>query len=438
MKISIFGMGYVGVATGACLAASGHEVVGVDVSAEKVDAINCGVSPVVEDGLNEILADAVAEGTLRATTDAPQAVHDSDISMVAVGTPSAPNGSLSVEFVERVSREIGGAVRGKNGPHTVIYRSTVLPGTTEGLLIPALGESSGRGPGDGLEVFFNPEFMREGSSVADFHAPPMTVIGGAEGADLSPVEALYRGVKAPFIPTSYRVAEAVKYMSNAFHAVKITFANEMGTLLGEMGIDARAAAELFCRDTKLNISPSYLRPGYAFGGSCLPKDLRAILDLAKRRDVAIPMLEAVLPSNRAHIERAYGMIAAHGRRRVALFGLSFKPGTDDLRESPLVALAELLIGKGFELDIFDRHVQTARLTGANRSFIEREIPHLDRLIETDATALLDRAETIVVGHAEAPEIDAIAALPPGRPVIDLQGVAGIQAAHDGHYQGICW
>jgi GDP-mannose 6-dehydrogenase len=438
MKISIFGMGYVGVVSGACLARLGHQVVGVDVAAQKVDMINAGGCPIVEEGIADLMADVVASGALRATADVDEAVENSDISFVSVGTPSAPNGALSTQYLERVSEQIGQAIKRKPGAHAIVYRSTMLPGTTDDLLTPILTVKSGRILGDGLEVGFNPEFLREGSSIKDFHAPPMTVIGAASDSLRTLMAEIYAGVAAPVFNTEIRAAESVKYMSNIYHAVKISFANEMGTLLHDIGIDAREVAEIFCQDTVLNVSKAYLRPGYAFGGSCLPKDLRAVLSMAKRRDLELPMLASVLPSNQRHIERAFDLVTSHGTREVALFGLSFKSGTDDLRESPLVTLAERLIGKGYNLRIYDPNVQAARLVGANKQYIEREIPHLEELLRLDPEATLDGAGVVVVGHADPDAVDAILNQPTPRPIVDLQGIQALQDRFDGNYQGICW
>ncbi|MBL29614.1 MAG: GDP-mannose dehydrogenase [Rhodospirillaceae bacterium] len=438
MKISIFGMGYVGVVSGACLASLGHEVVGVDVSEKKIELLNAGKSPIVEEQIEDLVAKAVAEGRLRATTDAMAAVAETDVSFISVGTPSAPNGALSLAAVDAVVVHIARAIAAKTGPHTVIVRSTVVPGTTEDRIMPALVEHSGRQIGEGLELGFNPEFLREGSSVKDFYKPPYTIIGSVGEGAYKVVEQIYEGVDGPMVKTNCVVAESVKYLSNIYHAVKITFANEVGSLLKSFGVDGREAMAIFCQDKTLNISPAYLRPGYAFGGSCLPKDLRAFLSLARGQDIDLPFLGNVLASNERHIERAFDMIARQGRGRVAMFGLSFKPGTDDLRESPLVALAEKLVGKGYDLEIFDENVEYSRLMGANLEFINREIPHLQRLLRKDPAAMVANADTIVVGHAGADEVGAILAGGAGKTVVDLQGVAKLQESKDFTYEGICW
>lgn len=438
MRISIFGMGYVGVVSAACLAREGHEVLGVDVNADKVRLLAQGVAPIVEEGIAELVKEGVEGGRLRATTDAPAAIAGTDLSLVSVGTPSAPNGSLSLVALDKVTKEIGAALREKSGSHTVIYRSTVLPGTTDERVVPLLEEASGRRVGGDLHVAYNPEFLREGTSIRDFYRPAMTVGGSRTEEGFAALEELCRGVQGEFVRTTIRLAESVKYLSNMYHALKVAFANEAGSVLRDAGVDARAAFEVFCKDTILNISSAYLRPGYAFGGSCLPKDLRAFLYLAKSRDLETPLLSQILPSNEAHVERAYRMIAHRGRRRTALFGLAFKGGTDDLRESPIVTLAERLIGRGFDLRIYDPYVNVSRLIGANKAFIEKEIPHLDRLLTEDPASILDGARTVVVANTDRTGVGAILKAPTGTSVIDLVGVPEI-AARDGiDYTGICW
>ena len=438
MRVSIFGLGYVGAVTGACLSELGHEVVGVDNQAGKLELINAGKSPVVEAGVAERIKAGLEAGRLRATADAEEAVAATDLSLIAVGTPSAPTGAPLLEALDRVIADIGEAISRKDGPHTVVVRSTVLPGTTEARLVPAMVEHSGRSLGQGLEVCYNPEFLREGSAVKDFYEPPFTVAGSAGDRGQEVLEELYRDVPAPFIGTTCTIAESVKYLSNAYHALKVVFANEAGALLKSLGIDSREALDIFCRDRDLNISAAYLRPGFAFGGSCLPKELRGLQSLARSQHVDLPMLSQVLPSNQRHIDGAFELIARHGRQKIALFGLSFKPGTDDLRESPLVQLAEKLIGKGYELTILDRNVDLARLVGANRDYIEREIPHLERLLASDPLEALRDCKVVVIGHVGEREIEAIAAQHQGRVIIDLQGVKAIEELPGIDYDGICW
>jgi GDP-mannose 6-dehydrogenase len=438
MKISIFGMGYVGAVSGACLAKLGHQVIGVDTNPKKVELINTGQSPIVEEGISEFVRETVANGSLRATTDAELAVRDSDISFVSVGTPSASNGSLSLAAVEAVSSEIGLALKRKPAMHVVVYRSTLLPGTTEQKLIPLLTQHSGKRPDHDVHVCFNPEFLREGSSIKDFHRPPYTLVGSGSERGFETLAQIYSGIEAPLIRTSVKVAESVKYLSNMYHALKISFANEVGAVLKQAGVDAREAMDLFCQDTVLNVSRAYLRPGYAFGGSCLPKDLRAFVYMARRLDIDIPVLTHIMESNERHIRRAYDMVLSHGKRRIALFGLAFKAGTDDLRESPMVALAERLIGRGYELKVYDPNVNAAALIGANREYIEREIPHFERLLQPDVASTLADAEVVIVAHADRDTAREIAAHMPSAKVVDLQGLGEIAAAAGDNYQGICW
>lgn len=438
MKVSIFGMGYVGAVSGACFARLGHEVIGVDVNRGKIDMINAGGAPVVEEGLAEFMAEVHAAGRISATDDAREAVMASEVSLISVGTPTGADGSQSLGALDAVVAAIGEAVKQKGEPHSVVVRSTVMPCTTEERIAPRLQAASGRTLGDGLSLSFNPEFLREGAAIKDFFQPPFTVVGGVVGQGCAATQALYAGIEAPLFATTARTAESLKYACNAYHAVKTAFANELGALMKSVGVDARETMRIFCEDRDLNISPAYLRPGFAFGGSCLPKELRAITDMAKAENLALPMLTNVLSSNDRHIDRAFEMIQRRGRRKVALFGLAFKPGTDDLRESPLVTLAERLIGKGFELAIFDRSVDLARLTGTNLEYIEQEIPHLDRLVSNSVEATLAGAGTIVIGHVPKDAVPAIAATAGGRCVIDLQGVAELHQLTDVDYEGICW
>jgi GDP-mannose 6-dehydrogenase len=438
MRISVFGMGYVGVVSGTCLAQLGHDVVGVDINPTKVGLLNEGRSPIVERGLDELLSQAVKAGKLRATADAVEAVLDSDITFISVGTPSEPDGSPSMAAIDAVVAQIGQALRQKSTPHLVVMRSTVPPGTCQERLAPALALHSGRAIGPQLQVCSNPEFLREGSAIQDFHRPPFTLIGADDDEAFARLAGVYAGVDAPVTRAEVRVAESVKYLCNIFHALKITFANEAGTLLKSLGLDGRDAMKIFCNDTILNISTAYLRPGFAFGGSCLPKDLRGFLALARTNGAELPMLNSIIDSNERHIDRAFEMATRLGRKKIALFGLAFKPGTDDLRESPLVGLAERLIGKGYELAIFDRDVEIARLLGSNREFIDHEIPHLEKLMASDPASALAGAEVVVIGHAGKAEVEAIRAAAGCRLVVDLQGVAELAALEGVEYDGICW
>jgi GDP-mannose 6-dehydrogenase len=399
--------------------------------------LNRGQSPVVEEGLDAAVEAAVAAGRLRATTDTDGAVLQSDVSLISVGTPMSRTGAPMLDALDSVVAGIGAALKHKNGPHAVVLRSTVPPGTTEGRVLPDLQRHSGRAGDDALAVAFNPEFLREGCSLKDFRNPPFTVAGSPHEAGYRAVEELYRGIAAPFLRTSTGVAESVKCLSNAFHAVKITFANEAGVLLKSVGVDAQAAMKIFCEDRQLNISPAYLRPGFAFGGSCLPKDVSALVALAKARHVDLPFLAHVMAANDAHIDRALEAILAEGRRKVALLGLAFKAGTDDLRQSPYVYLAERLIGKGYELAIYDRNVNAAKLLGKNREFIDQEIPHFDRLLIEDLGAALKDAGMIVIGHVSRDDIEVIAANHEGRPVLDLQGIVRLRDLPGLRYRSLC-
>jgi len=417
MHVSVFGLGYVGCMTAACLAKAGHRVFGVDINAEKVAMVNAATPPVVEPGLGELLAQVVGDGRLRATTSSAEALAASDVSLICVGTPSRANGELDVDAVVRTGESIGRALPKRAEPHTVVLRSTVLPGTTERCLVPAL--LAGAGARAVMRVAVNPEFMREGSSLADFARPPFTLVGCGDSDTASLLRLLYEGVDAPFVHTTVRTAEMVKYASNAFHALKVCFANEIGDVCAALGADAQEVMRVFRMDRKLNVSETYLRPGFAFGGSCLPKDLRALLHTARRADIPSPLLAAILPSNEMQIRRGVEAVLATRRLRVGIVGLAFKAGTDDLRESPMVAVVETLIGKGCDIRILDRNVTTARLVGANRRYIEQEIPHVASLMCSTVDALLDHAEVLVIGNACDEAAQVLAAARPGQMVIDL-------------------
>jgi GDP-mannose 6-dehydrogenase len=393
----VFGLGYVGCVTAACLAKAGHEVLGVDINEDKVAMVNGGTSPLVEPGLGELLAEVVGKGRLKATTCIETAIDASDVALICVGTPSRPNGQIDMEALVRVARSIGHALRRRVKPFTVVLRSTVLPGTTEGVLVPNLLEGAGPSCQCRVHVAMNPEFMREGSSLADFAHPPFTLVGSAEPAAASVVRSIYAGVEAPFVHTAVRTAEMVKYVANAFHALKVCFANEIADVCTALGADAQEVMQTFLLDRKLSVSDSYLRPGFAFGGSCLPKDVRALLYGARAADVMPPLLGTILPSNDAQLRQAIDAVLATRKRRVGVVGLSFKEGTDDLRESALVALVEALIGKGCDVRVLDRSVSVARLVGANRRYIEEQIPHIASLMCEDVGTLLAHAEVVVIG-----------------------------------------
>jgi GDP-mannose 6-dehydrogenase len=438
MKVSVFGLGYVGSVSAACLAARGHEVVGVDVNPTKVALIAGGQAPVVEERIGELTAEMVGSGRLRATTDVASAVWDTEISLVCVGTPSAPNGSLSTSYLERVAEEIGVVLAGTPRWHTVVFRSTMLPGTCTGLLIPILEKASGKSAGIDFGVAVNPEFLREGSSVRDFFEPPKTVIGVLDPTSADLVAALYDGLPGEVFRVPIAVAEMAKYADNAFHGLKIAFANELGAICHALGVDSHRMMDVFLADRKLNISPAYLRPGFAFGGSCLPKDLRGLVYAARRADVSVPLLSHVLPSNEEHLRRAFELITAGAERRIGLFGLSFKPGTDDLRESPLVELAERLLGKGYDLRIYDANVALSRLVGANREYVERHLPHLGDLLCDSVEEVLAHAEVCVVGCTEPAVLEALNNTG-DRKIVDLVRIPDAQVRRaDPGYVGLGW
>ncbi len=442
MKIAVFGLGYVGVVSAACLARDGHDVVGVDPNPVKVDLLRQGKNPIVEPGLEELIVSAVSAGRLVAGSDPAAAVAQCELLMVCVGTPGQPNGSLDLTYVRRVVQQIGAQLAAAPGYKVVVIRSTLLPGSMQSVVIPTLEESSGQRAGKDFGVCINPEFLREGSAIYDFDHPPKTVIGASDERAAGRVRELYARLAAPLILTDLRTAEMVKYIDNSWHALKVTFANEVGRLCKAMGVDARQAMRLFCMDTKLNISNAYLRPGFAFGGSCLPKDVRALTYQGRLLDVDTPVLSSILASNQLHIAHALAMIRATGRRRVGLLGLSFKEGTDDLRESPIVTLAEQLIGKGYEVAVYDHNVRLASLLGANREYILNHIPHIGRLMVDRPEQLLEHAEVIVVASAEREFAALLEPLPPGKSIIDLVGLshapAGAKAEPSQAYDGIAW
>ena len=438
MKVSVFGLGYVGSVSAASLAADGHEVIGVDVQRAKVDAVNAGQSPIVEPGLDELLASAVAEGRLRATTDTADAVANSDVSLLCVGTPSRKNGSLELEYLERVSEQIGAALRSKQDYHVVVVRSTVLPGTTHEMVIPAIERESGKKYGDGFGVSVNPEFLREGTALADFRKPPLTLVGHNHAADASGTIALYQAIDAPLVSTSIRVAEMMKYASNTWHALKVCFANEIGNICKQVGVDSHEVMDIFCRDEKLNLSSYYLKPGFAFGGSCLPKDVRALQYRAKQVDVDLPVISHILPSNALQIQHAVDEVLETGKKKIGLLGFSFKAGTDDLRESPMVILAEALLGKGLSLTIYDQNVSLAKLVGKNKEYIENQIPHLSSLLCRTVDEVIARSEVIVIGNRSPEFAEALTQCREDQIVIDLVRLPIVGSLLKADYRGICW
>jgi GDP-mannose 6-dehydrogenase len=436
--VSVFGLGYVGSVLLACLADHGHQATGVDVNPTKVDMINCGQSPIIEAGVTELLEKGVNAGRLRATTDVAQAVWDSDIIFVCVGTPSHSNGSLNLTYVERVCESIGEALVKKPGYPIIAIRSTMLPGSTEEIVIPALEAASGKQAGRDFGVCFNPEFLREGSSIVDFYDPPYTIIGTNDEKAAEAIQNLYSMIRAPLMVVPFKVAEMVKYANNAFHALKVTFANEIGDICKKQKIDSHQVMDIFCQDKKLNLSPYYLKPGFAFGGSCLPKDLRALLYHSRRFDLHLPVLESIIPSNRQHIEFAYQMITRSGSKRVGVLGFSFKAGTDDLRESPIVELIEYIIGKGYQVKVYDKNVSLANLHGANRAYIEQEIPHIASLMTDTVEEVLESSDVIVVGNKSPEFKEALPKLHDRQVMVDLVRITEDFATLNGQYNGICW
>ena len=437
MRISIFGLGYVGCVSAACFAKNGHTVVGVDIAPAKRDILMQGRSPVIEKDLDEIIATGVKNGRLSAVASAREAIAMTDVSLICVGTPSHPNSSLNLEYVDRVCEEIGEALTAKRERHIVCVRSTMVPGSTEKVVIPALKRGLGGSLPQHVEVAVNPEFLREGTAVHDFFNPPKTVVGSERESTADTIVELYAGIEAPVFKTPIKVAETVKYVDNVFHALKIAFANEIGSICKTVGVDSHEVMRIFTEDRKLNISPAYLKPGFAFGGSCLPKDVRALVYLGRSNDLDLPLLSSLLPSNENQIDRAAQLIFARGKKKLGFLGMSFKPGTDDLRESPLVILIEQCIGKGYDLRIFDESVSLARLTGANKAYIEKEIPHISRLISTDLQDVITSAEVIVVGHRTKEFAVALQKHAGDRVVIDLARVFD-QLPAGSTYEGINW
>jgi len=437
LRISVFGLGYVGTVSAGCLARQGHQVIGVDPARTKIDLINAGHSPIIEAEIGEIIIDEVKSGRLWATDNQNEAICQTELSLVCVGTPSQPNGNLDLTYIRRVCEMIGKALKNKPARHTVVIRSTILPGTMHGIVIPMLEEYSGKKAGEEFGVCNNPEFLREGSAVKDFNFPPKTVIGQFDAASGDLLASLYAKLDAPLIRTDLETAEMVKYVDNSWHALKIGFANEIGNLCKALSVDSHAVMNIFCQDKKLNISPAYLSPGFAFGGSCLPKDLRALSYVAKTRDLPLPILNSILPSNELQILKGLQLITAKGHKRIGILGFSFKAGTDDLRESPMIEIIERLLGKGYDLRIYDKNVRVASLVGANRDFILNHIPHISRLMVEEMETLLRHAETLVIGNND-PDFHSIAEyLHDGQAVVDFVRISNLLSSN-GNYDGICW
>ncbi|TPW18620.1 MAG: GDP-mannose 6-dehydrogenase [Halothiobacillaceae bacterium] len=438
MRVSIFGLGYVGAVSAGCLAQDGHEVIGVDTYQPKVDAINAGQTPIIEKDIGRIIKLAVQGGRLRATTDVVDAVMNSEMSLICVGTPGQANGSLDLKYVKTVCEEIGAALRNKETFHVVVARSTMLPGSMRSVVIPELEKQSGKKAGRDFGVCNNPEFLRESTAVHDYFHPPKTVIGETDNRSGDILAALYTGMDAPLIRTDIETAEMVKYTDNVWHALKIGFANEIGNICKELGVDGHKVMDIFCQDTKLNLSPYYLKPGFAFGGSCLPKDCRALTYKAKSLDIDVPILEAILHSNEKQVDRGMRLIVNGGRRKkIGVLGFAFKAGTDDLRESPMVEVIERLIGKGYDLKLYDQNVQLASLVGANREYILSHIPHIYSLMVTDLEEVIKHADTLVIGTNDE-EFELLGdKISVDQEVVDLVRIRNI-AATSGNYQGICW
>jgi GDP-mannose 6-dehydrogenase len=438
VRISVFGLGYVGCVTAACLARDNHTVIGVDVNPMKVDLLRSGQSPVIEPGLEEIVCEVVQNGKLQVSLDSQVAVHQSDISLICVGTPSNDNGSLKVEYVENVCREIGTALSTKQNYHLVVIRSTVLPGTLEEKLIPLLEKYSGLTASRDFGVCMNPEFLREGSAINDFYHPSLIVVGELDQRSGDIMQELYSPLNVPVTRTKIRVAEMVKYTSNAYHALKVVFANEIGKLSKANGIDGQEVMNIFIQDRQLNISSTYLNPGFAFGGSCLPKDLRAILYRAKELDVDCPMLSAVLPSNQKQVEYGIRLIEKTGSKKIGILGLSFKAGTDDLRESPTITLAETLLGRGYQIRIYDEKLNLSKLVGANKLYLEKELPHIASLLCSSVEELISQSQVVVITNSSKAFQFVPKLMHNGQTLIDLVGIAKSVDGTQALYEGICW
>lgn len=448
MKISIFGLGYVGCVGAACLAKLGHNVIGVDVNENKVNLMNQGKPTIIEEGIAELCAEAHEKGLMRATTDVREAVHGTDVSFIVVGTPSSKEGHLNLGYIFTVAKQIGEALADKSAVvtgnglsvmgglrHIIAIRSTVLPGTNE-KVGEIIAQASGLVRGKDFTIVSNPEFLREGTSVKDYFNPPLTLVG----TDMPEAEAvfreIYKGIEAEFICTDIRVAEMMKYVNNTYHALKIVFGNEVGNICKELNIDSHKVMEIFCKDKQLNISPYYFKPGFAYGGSCLPKDMKALKTLAHDHYVEVPVIEAIGESNELQKRRAVQLIMAQGQRKVGILGLSFKSGTDDLRCSPIVDVVESLLGKGFEIRIYDKNVKVSELTGTNKDFIMAKIPHLQHFVTDDLEAVCRESDVLVVTNKEAEFMDVLNKYP-NKTIIDLVR-QWKDVNYDGRYEGLSW
>jgi len=437
MKISIFGLGYVGAVSAGCLANDGHTVVGVDPVTQKVDLLNSGRTPVIEKEIGEIISRTVASNNLSATSSVSKAILETSVSLICVGTPSQLNGSLDLKYVRSVCEQIGEVLKNKNEYHVVVARSTMLPGSMMSVVIPSLESASGKTAGEDFGVCNNPEFLREGTAVFDFYNPPKTVIGEIDQRSGDILSKIYEKLDAPLIRTDVKTAEMVKYSDNVWHALKVGFANEIGNIAKAVGIDGHTVMDIFCQDTKLNLSPYYMKPGFAFGGSCLPKDLRALTYKAHSLDIDVPILDSILISNRYQIDKGMNMIMEKGNKKVGVLGFSFKAGTDDLRESPLVELIERLLGKGYDLKLYDRNVNLASLVGANRDYILNQIPHISKLMVDSIEKVLGHADTVVIGNGDIEFSSVLERLEQGQVLVDLVRITSEQS-QGGRYDGICW
>ena len=438
MRVVVVGLGYVGSVCSACLASRGHTVIGVDTSDFKVGCIERGESPIVEKDLNQLIAESRRAGRLSATTRIEEAMPAADVVLVCVGTPSAADGGLDLRHVKRAVAEVGRALECSRGFTTVVMRSTMLPGSVEGELQPVLEQAAAGRAGADFGLAYNPEFLREGSAVADFFGAQYTVIGASDRRSAEAVAALYEGVGGEILTTSIRVAEMLKYVNNAFHALKVAFANEVGRLAQREAIDSHEVMRLFCRDTRLNLGPSYLMPGFAFGGSCLPKDLRAINQRARRHDLELPVLESILRSNDHHVEAAIHLIERLRQKRVGVLGLSFKAGTDDLRESPILRVIGALVGKGYSVLLHDPHLDMERVLGANRRFVEDEVPYLPERLRSDLREVVENSEVVVVANPSAAYHDVGALLREGQVLVDLVHAVDPATVKHGEYHGLAW
>lgn len=436
MRISVFGLGYVGSVCVACFASRNHEVIGIDISQTKVDLINSGKSPIVEDELENLLNEGLRSKRLMATTNTKEGILNSEVSFVCVGTPSKRNGDLDLTYLKSVSYEIGEALKDKQEYHVVAIRSTVLPETIREIVMPTLESASGKKTGKDFGIVSNPEFLRESTAIQDFNTPSMTIIGGSDQHSIDLIAGLYEDLKAPIVRCSFETSAMIKYACNAWHAIKVGFANEIGSISKSFGVDGREVMDTLCLDEKLNISPYYLKPGFAFGGSCLPKDVRALTYNAKKMDVDIPILESIMESNKTHINRAFDLVNRYGKRKIGLMGLSYKAKSDDLRESPFVELAEMLIGKGFDVKIFDYNIRISHLFGANKEYINEKIPHISALLCETPEMVVQASEILIFGHKDEHYKNIFQNLPPEKKVIDLAGLMGPNKKEN--EEGLCW